>query len=260
MIGVLGGSGFYSLLEEKEAVTINTPFGSTSSDIHVGVIAGKRVAFIARHGASHQYPPHKVPYKANIWALKKLGVTRIIAPAAVGSLKKEIRPGDFVIADQFVNLTNRDATFYDGPETVHIATDEPYCPELRELLIYNGRKSGLRIHDNGTVVIINGPRFSSRAESSFFRSNNWDVVNMTQYPELVLARESEICYAGICIVTDYDTGLKEDASIKPVNIADALRVFAENNQRIKELLHDIIPKIPENRNCICANALEQAKI
>ncbi len=260
MIGILGGSGFYSLLDEKETITMTTPYGDPSSDIHIGSIAGKRVAFMTRHGASHRFPPHMIPYKANIWAFKKLGVSRIISPAAVGSLKREIRPGDFLIPDQFINFTNRECTFYDGPETVHIALDQPYCPELAELLLYNARQNSLRVHENGTVVVVNGPGFSSHAESTFFRNNGWDVVNMTQYPELALARELEICYASICIVTDYDTGVKDDPMIKPVSIEEVLRVFRENNQRIKELLHAIIPKIPDSRSCICSRALQGARI
>jgi 5'-methylthioadenosine phosphorylase len=259
MIGIFGGSGFYSLFEEAEKRGVETPYGKPSSKITVGKVGNKDVAFIARHGEKHEYPPHKVPYKANIYAMKELGVDRIIAPAAVGSLKPEIKPGDFLVPDQFVSFTNRDDTFYSGPDTVHISSADPYCPELRELIINEAKKAGLAVHSSGTVVVINGPRFASRAESDFFRRNNWDIINMTVYPELILARELELCYANIAIITDYDTGLKSDSNIKPVSLEEVIRVFKENNEKIKELLFNIIPKIPKERKCICSNALEGAR-
>ncbi len=259
MIGIFGGSGFYSLLENPTVRELETPYGKTSSKITIGKIGSKDVAFIARHGVNHEYPPHKIPYKANIWAFKELGVSRIIAPSAVGSLKKEIKPGEFVVTDQFVNFTRRDDTFYNN-ETVHIASHEPYCPELRELLISVAKQMVLPVHSKGTIVVIQGPRFASHAESSMFRSLGFDIINMTQYPECVLARELEMCYANISIVTDYDTGMKDDPTIKPVTIEEVLRVFKENNEKIKKLIFDIVPKIPKERNCICASALEGARL
>jgi len=228
MIGVFGGSGFYSLLENASAKEMDTPHGKPSSKITIGSIAGKDVAFIARHGERHQYPPHTIPYKANIWAFKQLGVERIIAPSAVGSLKKEIKPGEFLVPEQFVNFTRRDDTYYND-ETVHIASHEPYCPYLRDLLISTGKEMDLPVHGKGTVVVINGPRFASHAESNMYRAMGFDIINMTQYPECVLAREQEICYANISIITDYDTGVKDDPTIKPVSIEEVLRVFKENN-------------------------------
>ncbi len=259
MIGIFGGSGFYSLLEGAEQKEIETPYDKPSSKVTIGKIAGKDVAFIARHGEKHQYPPHKIPYKANIWAFKDLGVKRIIAPSAVGSLKKEITPGEFLVPDQFINMTHgRDDSFYHG-ETVHISSAEPYCPELRQLIIEQGKNNGLKMHEKGTAVIINGPRFASRAESDFFRSLG-DIINMTQYPEMMLAREQEICYANISLITDYDTGLKDDPSIKPVTIEEVLRVLNENNEKIKRLIFDMVPKIPDERKCICAEALKGARL
>ncbi len=259
MIGIFGGSGFYSLLEGAEQREMITLYGRPSSKITIGKIDGMDVAFIARHGEKHQYPPHKIPYKANIWAFKDLGVKRIIAPSAVGSLKKNIAPGEFLVPDQFVNMTHgRDDSFYHD-KAVHISSAEPYCPELRQLIIEQGKNNGLKIHEKGTAVIINGPRFASRAESDFFRSLG-DIINMTQYPEMVLAREQEICYANISLITDYDSGLKDDPSIRPVTIEEVLRVLNENNEKIKKLLFDIIPKISGERSCVCASALEGAKI
>ena len=239
MIGVIGGSGFYSLLEHVEEREIETPFGKPSSKISTGKIGDKDVAFLARHGLKHEYPPHKVPYKANIFAFKELGVERIIAPAAVGSLKAEIKPGEFLVPDQFVNFTRRDDTFYHGKHS-----HEDSFSLLRELLIKKAKEMNLPVHDSGTVVVIQGPKFSSRAESEFFRSNKWDIINMTMYPELILARELEICYANIAIITDYDTGLKHDPNIKPVIMEEVIRVFNENNEKIKKLVFSIIPEIP----------------
>lgn len=259
MIGIFGGSGFYSLLENPEVREIETPHGKTSSNITMGKISGRDVAFIARHGEKHQYPPHKIPYKANIWAFKELGVERIIAPSAVGSLKKEIKPGEFLVPDQFVNFTRRDDTFYND-ETVHIASHEPYCPELRELLIGTAKDMNLPVHSKGTVVVIHGPRFASHAESNMYRQMGFDIINMTQYPELILAREQEICYANISIVTDYDTGVKDDPTIKPVSIEEVLRVFKENNEKMKNLIFNMVPKIAKERKCICATALDGARL
>ena len=259
MIGVFGGSGFYSLLQDAETREMVTLYGKPSSKITIGKIGNKDVAFIARHGERHQLPPHKIPYKANIWAFKDLGVKRIIAPSAVGSLKKEIAPGDFLVPDQFVNMTHgRDDSFYHN-ETVHISAAEPYCPELRLLLIEQGKNNGLKIHEKGTAVIINGPRFTSRAESDFFRTLG-DIINMTQYPEMMLAREQEICYANISLITDYDTGLKDDPTIEPVTIQEVLRVLNENNEKIKRLLFEMIPNISSERNCVCATALQGARL
>lgn len=260
MIGIIGGSGFYSLLEEAKEKKISTPYGKPSSKIMIGKIGNKEVAFLARHGVKHQYPPHKIPYKANIFALKELGVDRIIAPSAVGSLKAEIKPGSFLIPDQLVNFTRREDTFYDGPETTHVSYAEPYCPELRELLIKVSKKMKLPVHNNGTVVVVQGPRFSTKAESYFFRKQDWDIINMTQYPECVLARELEICYANISIITDYDTGLKNDPNVKPVSLEEVIGVFNENNEKLKKLIFEIVPKIPEKRECICSRALEGARI
>jgi 5'-methylthioadenosine phosphorylase len=198
-----------------------------------------------------------IPYKANLYAFREIGVTRVIAPSAVGSLKKEIRPGDFVITDQFVNLTSRDDTFYNEMPVTHISTADPYCPQLRKMLIYMSRQLNLPVHDKGTVAVVNGPRFSTRAESELYRRNGWDIINMTQYPEVVLAREMEMCYANISLVTDYDVGVKGE--IDPVSAGEVAHVFAQNIQKMKRLIFDCIPNIPDKRECECAHSLDKAR-
>ena|SRR3989338_7116754 len=255
MLGIFGGSGFYSLLDNAETAVRETPFGLPSSPITLGTIGRQEVAFIARHGVHHEYPPHKIPYKANIYAFKELGVSRIIAPAAVGSLKKEIGPGTFVVPDQFVNFANRDDTFFNEMPVTHVSAADPYCPELRKLVVEMAKPLNLHVHERGTVVVVNGPRFASRAESSFYQSLG-DIINMTQYPELILAREMEMCYASVCLVTDYDVGLQGE---KPVSAQDVAEGFRQNSEKLKRLILDCIPNVPAARGCNCKNALENAR-
>ena len=257
MLAIIGGSGFYELLAEAREEFPDTPYGSPSGKIMIGKINGKDIAFLPRHGKGHKYPPHKIPYKANIWALKELGVNHIIAPAAVGSLKAEIKPGEFLIPDQFINFTRRDDTFYDGPETTHISTANPYCGHLRKIVIGNKNQLG-SVHEKGTVVVIQGPRFSTKAESAIFAQLG-DIINMTQYPEAVLARELEMCYASICVVTDYDAGLKNNTGIKSVTLDEVVKVFKESNEKLKQFIVSIADKIPEERACECATALKGAR-
>ncbi|MBS3051533.1 MAG: S-methyl-5'-thioadenosine phosphorylase [Candidatus Aenigmarchaeota archaeon] len=255
MLGIFGGSGFYSLLDNAETAVRETPFGLPSSPITLGTIGRQEVAFIARHGVHHEYPPHKIPYKANIYAFKELGVSRIIAPAAVGSLKKEIGPGTFVVPDQFVNFASRDDTFFNEMPVTHVSSADPYCPELRKLVVEMAKPLNLHVHERGTVVVVNGPRFASRAESSFYQSLG-DIINMTQYPELILAREMEMCYASVCLVTDYDVGLQGE---KPVSAQDVAEGFRQNSEKLKRLILDCIPNVPAARGCNCKNALENAR-
>src|SRR5437870_9748628 len=173
-IGVFGGSGFYSFLADAEEVDVETPYGEPSARPVVGAIGGKRVAFLPRHGLEHELPPHKIPYRANVWAMKELGVRRIIGPNASGALKRELKLGEFVVCDQFVDRTRgRTDTFYDGPETTHVSAAEPFCPGLRALLVETARELGLRARDGGTVVVVQGPRFSTRAESRWFLAAGW---------------------------------------------------------------------------------------
>ena len=260
-IGILGGSGFYAFLEKSKEIEVKTPYGRPSSKVAMGEIAGRKVAFLPRHGKKHQYPPHMIPYRANIYALKKLGVKRILAPATVGSLQGEIKPGDFVICDQFVDRTRgRKDTFYDGPRTTHISSADPYCPELRKLAIESARELNIPVHEKGTVVVIQGPRFSTKAESKWFTDMGWHVIVMTQYPEVVLARELEICYLNISLVTDYDVGLVVGGEVEPVSAEEVLRVFRANNEQVKKLLFRLIEKIPDSRTCLCKEALEEAVI
>ena len=260
-IGVFGGSGFYSLMDDFEEVKVETPYGAPSDLIALGTVAGKKVAFLPRHGRRHQLPPHAIPYRANIYAMKQLGVTRIIGPNAVGSLQTDIKPGDFVVCDQFVDrTTGRKDTFYDGPIATHISAAEPYCPTLRKLAVEIGREQGVRIHDGGTCVVIQGPRFSTRAESSWFTHMGWHVVNMTQYPECILALEQEICYVNIALVTDYDVGIVAEGGAEPVNAAEIINVLNANNERVKRLIYEMIARMPDIRDCHCAHALENARL
>lgn len=271
-IGVFGGSGFYDLIENSKEFKIKTPFGKPSDKISIGMINKKRVAFIQRHGQGHKLPPHKIPYKANVWAMKKMGVKRIISPAAVGSLNPFIKPGDFVICDQFINWTkNRDDTFYHGIETegikrtdhvAHFSMADPYCVELRKTAAKTCKKLNINFHSTGTGVVIEGPRFSTRAESKFFSDQGWHIIGMTMYPEVVLARELGICYTSIGLVTDYDVGLVDNKTIKPVTTKEVIKVFTENNEKVKELIFEMINNIPKhsNKKCKCEKYLDEAVI
>ena len=183
-IGIFGGSGFYSFLDDVREVNVDTPYGAPSAPISVGSVGGRSVAFLPRHGRQHQFPPHMVNFRANVWAMKDLGVTRIVGPCAAGSLQPHVKPGQFVLCDQLVDrTTGRKDTFYDGPKATHISFADPYCPELRELAIETARDEGIPFHERGTMVVIQGPRFSTRAESHWFRSAGWEAIGMTQYPE-----------------------------------------------------------------------------
>ena len=260
-IGVFGGSGFYELLSDVSQHEVQTPYGPPSDTLAIGTHQDVRVAFLARHGRGHRYPPHQINYRANVWAMASVGVTRILGPSAAGSLQPDVKPGDFVVCDQFVDrTTGRAATFYDGPPVVHISTADPYCPDLRERATSIGRELGITVHEQGTVVVIQGPRFSTRAESRWFSSAGWQVINMTQYPEQVLARELELCYVNISLITDYDVGLSDRPDVEPVSVAGVVKVFNQNNARVRDLLLRLIPRIPNERSCVCSRALEGAVI
>lgn len=260
-IAIIGGSGLYKLLENAKEIKVKTPYGLPSDKLALGEIGSYRVAFLPRHGQHHQFPPHKIPYRANFWALKKLGVKRIISLTAVGSLQKQIKRGDFVVINQFVDRTSgRQSTFYDGPETVHVSTAYPYCPDLGKLAYKVGLKEGLRIHPQGTLVVIEGPRFSTRAESEWFTKMGWDVINMTGYPEISLAKELEMCYCAIGLVTDYDVGVVAWEKLPPVSTEEIIKVFGENNKKAKKLVVNLIEKIPKERKCQCGQSLEGARV
>ncbi len=256
-IAIIGGSGledpkFFRKIKE---VKIKTPFGYPSSPITIADFHGKRVAFLSRHGKKHQFPPHLVPQRANIWALKKMGVERIIGVSAVGSLQKDFKPGDIVISDQFIDFTKkRDYTFYDKGAT-HISSADPFCSEMRSLFYREAKKLKVPVHQTGTYWCIEGPRFSTRAESKFFR-NFADVVGMTLVPEVILARELEMCYLSLAAVTDWDVwriGREVSADV----IIETMKL---NLEKIKKILITAIPKIEEQRKCLCKIALKNAKI
>lgn len=259
-IGVFGGSGFYKLLDEFTEHVIETPYGAPSDKVAIGKLGGKTVAFMPRHGAGHTLPPHKINYRANVWAMKSLGVKRLITPCAAGSLQTNVKPGEFVVCDQFVDRTSgRIDTFYDGPITTHVSSAEPYCPELRALAVKAGKDAGITMHDKGTVVVIQGPRFSSKAESTWFTNAGWEVINMTQYPEVHLAKEQELCVVNISLITDYDSGLMGD--VPPVSHAEVVKVFTENNAKLLTLLTKLIEGMPErSAKCTCGTSLVGARI
>jgi 5'-methylthioadenosine phosphorylase len=257
-IGVFGGSGFYSFLEDVEEVEVETPYGEPSAPITIGEVGGKRVAFLPRHGRRHELPPHRIPYRANVWGMREVGVRRIIGPNASGALTRELELGEFVVCDQFVDRTRgREDTFYDGPDTTHVSAADPYCPDLRRILLETAGELGIKARDGGTVVVVQGPRFSTRAESKWFQQLGWDVINMTAYPEGCLARELELCYANISMVTDYDVGVEGE---EPVSHEGVVHVFNENNEKLRELLFAAIPKIGPQPQDVCATALAGARL
>src|SRR5215218_709988 len=257
-VGVFGGSGFYSFLDDVEEVELDTPYGKPSAPFTIGEVAGKRVAFLPRHGRNHELPPGQIPYRANVWAMRELGVRRIIGPNASGALKRELQLGEFVVCDQFVDRTSgRADTFYDGPETTHVSAADPFCPDLRRLLVETARERGIPVRDGGTVVVVQGPRFSTRAESLWFQSAGWQAINMTAYPECHLARELELCYATIAMVTDYDVGVAGEEAVSATQVVEVLR---RNNERLRELLLAVIPSIGPQPADVCATALQDARL
>ena len=260
-IGVFGRSGFYEFLPDAEAIRVETPYGPPSDRVTIATVHGRSVAFMPRHGTGHSIPPHKIPYRANVWAMKSLGVEWIISPAACGSLQPYLHPGDFVLLDQFIDRTmGRDDTFYDGPITTHIGAADPYCPSLGKLAMEVGRERGITMHEGGTIVVIQGPRFSTRAESEWFTRMGWHVVNMTQYPECILALEQQICFCGIAQVTDYDVGIVGAPGTRPVNIEEVLDLLRSNTERVRDLIFEVVRRLPDARDCRCAHALDNARV
>lgn len=257
-IGVFGGSGLYSLLEHVEEIKVETPYGSPSDRIALAEVHGKKVAFLPRHGKDHTLPPHMIPYRANLWAMKELGVKRIIGPCAAGSLKMDVKPGEFVICDQFVDRTSaRIDTFYDGPITTHVSAADPYCAKLRKIAVDACGLLKIPAKKTGTVVVIQGPRFSTRSESKWFASQGWEVINMTQYPECYLARELELCYVNISLITDYDVGAE---GAPPVSHEEVIKVFNENNDKVKRLIFEMIKRMDPNEPCACHESLKTARL
>lgn len=239
MIGVFGGSGFYGFIDSAEARQVITPYGSPSEVPVVGEVAGIPVAFIPRHGSRHQFPPHTIPVRANVWAMRELGVDRIVSPAAVGSLKREYAPGHFVIPNQIVDRTwGREHTFFDGAEVQHLSFADPYHSGMRTVARDGMRKTGATVHDGGTVVVIQGPRFSTRAESSAFAASGFELLNMTQMPEAALCGEAGIGYVCIAVVTDYDVGLD---GVAPVTHHEVLTRFAASIDVLKQGVREMLP-------------------
>ena len=259
-IGVFGGSGFYKFLDNIEEVKVETPYGSPSDSVFIGTIGQHKVAFMPRHGRSHTIPPHLINYRANVWAMKSIGCSRVISPCAAGSLQKHVEPGHFVICDQFVDWTDgRKSTFFDGPVVTHVSAANPYCEEMRQAAVATAKKLGITVHETGTVVVINGPRFSTKSESKFFTSQGWEVINMTQFPEAYLVKEMDMCPLNISLITDYDAGLVGE--VPPVQHAEVIKVFNENNEKLKSLLFNLIESLPvERTKCSCANTISGSRV
>ena len=259
-IGVIGGSGLYEMegLAEIEEVRVETPFGEPSEAITIGTLEGVRVAFLPRHGKGHRIMPTELPVQANIYALKSLGVERIISVSACGSMKEEIAPLDIVIPDQLFDRTRaRPTTFFGGGLVIHISFDEPFCPELSGLLYEAAKEVRARVHKGGTYICIEGPQFSTKGESRIYRQWGVDVIGMTAIPEAKLAREAEICYATLAMVADYDVWHEVE---EPVTVEMVVRNMLQNVVMAKRVIRAALPKIPAQRDCLCATALRDAII
>ncbi|GLY21895.1 S-methyl-5'-thioadenosine phosphorylase [Micromonospora sp. NBRC 101691] len=256
-IAVIGGSGLYALLDNAVEHRVETPYGPPSDAITVAEVAGRPVAFLPRHGRDHRHPPHLIPYRANLWALRSLGVRRVLAPCAVGGLRPELGPGTFVVPDQLIDRTSgRTQTYYDRG-AVHVSFADPYCPAGRRTLLDAAAGRGVSAVDGGTVVVVEGPRFSTRAESRWFTAIGGSVVNMTGHPEAVLARELALCYTSIALVTDLDAGVEGGHA---VTHEEVFRVFGENTDRLREILLDAVAALPAERECTCGAALDGIKL
>jgi 5'-methylthioadenosine phosphorylase len=244
-IGVFGGSGFYSFLEDARTLRVETPYGAPSDEITLATVAGKRVAFLPRHGKTHTIAPHRINYRANVWAMKSLGVHTVISPCAAGSLQKHVAPGHVVVCDQYVDRTHSRAdTVFEGPIITHVSAADPFDEETRQWAITAGKEAGLTVHETGTVVVIQGPRFSTRSESQWFRNQGWEVINMTQYPEVHLVKEMDMRSVNISLITDYDSGVD---GIPPVSHGEVIEVFNQNIENLKKMLLNLIGYIPQRR-------------
>jgi 5'-methylthioadenosine phosphorylase len=252
-VGVIGGSGLYSLLDGAEEVRVETPYGEPSDELVRGTVDGREVVFLPRHGRGHKHPAHVINYRANLWALRSLGVRQVLGPCAVGSLRPELGPGTFVLPDQLVDRTSgRAATYYDTG-AVHITFADPYCPDGRDAMLKTAARLDQSIVDGGAMVVINGPRFSTRAESRYYADQGWSLINMTGLPEAALARELALCYTSIALVTDLDAGLDEESSVSQEEV---FAVFAENTEKLRHLILSAIGTLGPQRDCRCARALD----
>ena len=256
-IGIFGGTGIYDagLLEDTQEIEISTRYGSPSDAITVGTFDKKRIAFLPRHGRKHTIPPHMINFRANIEAFRQMGITRIIAPSAVGSLREELKPGDFVLPSQYIDYTkSREYSFSEVQRVIHISMADPFCPELQNAIMDAAQKADTKIQDGKTYVCIEGPRFSTKAESKMYRQLGADIIGMTLVPECQLAREAQICYASVSTVTDYDAWAQ-----KPVTTKEVIRTLSSNVERTRNLLTKLIGTIPASRSCKCADALGEAE-
>jgi 5'-methylthioadenosine phosphorylase len=252
-IGVIGGSGFYAFLDDAAEVAVPTPYGEPSDPLVIGTVGGRSVAFLPRHGRDHRYPPHRINYRANLWALRSVGVRQILGPCAVGSLQPEFGPGSVVVPDQLVDRTSgRIQTYYDTG-AVHVSFADPYCPDGRRVVLEVMDQASWPATGGGTMVVIEGPRFSTRAESRSYAVQGWSLVNMTGHPEAVLARELGLCYTAIALVTDLDAGVAEGEGVSQ---AEVFALFAAHVERLREVLRSVIPALPSERVCPCATSLE----
>ncbi|MFG1809083.1 S-methyl-5'-thioadenosine phosphorylase [Streptomyces sp. NPDC049040] len=262
-IGVIGGSGFYSFLDDVTEVIVETPYGPPSDSLFIGAVGGRRVAFLPRHGRDHRLPPHKINYRANLWALRTVGVRQVLGPCAVGGLRAEYGPGTLLVPDQLVDRTkSRAQSYFDGearadglvPNVVHVTFADPYCPVGRKSAVETVRTSGWDAVDGGTLVVVEGPRFSTRAESLWHAAQGWSVVGMTGHPEAVLARELGLCYTSLTLVTDLDAGADTGEG---VSHEEVLEVFAANVGRMRDVLFEVVGALPGNddRACLCVDAL-----
>ncbi len=255
-IGIIGGTGVYDpdIFQDLKEIKISTPYGAPSPFVTVGYYRDKKIAFIPRHGRDHSIPPHRINYRANVFALKQLGVKRVLSVSSVGSLEEKLEPGFFVFPDQFIDRTkSRPDTFFDGAQVAHVSSADPFCPEIRKVLISCAKESSIPYGESSTYVCVEGPRFSSRAESKLFRLWGANVIGMTLYPEVILAREAELCYACLAMVTDYDVWADN-----PVTADEVTRVMRKNVENAKKLILDAISALPKERRCPCGHALEGA--
>ncbi|MEV4497543.1 5'-methylthioadenosine phosphorylase [Micromonospora arborensis] len=251
-IAVIGGSGLYALLDGT-AHELETPYGPPSDAVTIAEVAGRRVAFLPRHGRDHRHPPHLIPYRANLWALRSLGVRQVLAPCAVGGLRPELGPGTFVVPDQLIDRTSGRAQTYYDQGAVHVPFADPYCPNGRRALLAAAAGRDVTAVDGGTVVVVEGPRFSTRAESRWYASIGGTVVNMTGHPEAVLARELALCYSSIALITDLDAGVQAGESVTQDEV---FRVFAANTDRLRGVLLDALAALPAAQDCVCGHALD----
>jgi 5'-methylthioadenosine phosphorylase len=260
ILGIIGGSGLYNMagLSSVESVEIDTPFGKPSAPLTVGMLAGKKVVFLARHGIGHHITPTEVNYRANIYAMKKLGVNRIVSVSACGSLREDLAPGHIVIPDQIFDFTSRrERSFFGGGLVAHVSTADPVCPELNRQLFEAVNSTGATVHDGGALITIEGPRFSTRAESNVFRSWGMAMIGMTASPEVFLAREAEICYSIMAHVTDYDVWHVSEA---PVTVEMVIRTLLANTAVAQQAVAELVSKFPTPKGCSCENALADALI